>query len=205
MAYWLACWCAGDELRSNLGQVKWLAKGAKLLPTVICTVRSCCHARPTSENVALLSRVWSRSSTRHSLPCLLGCGGQSGGARVEGGLDMAAGTMNVLKGWSCGEKSGCKLLSRCAKEKTRGTISLRKLAARRQAGTAIVCTAALRAVLCVVHVHAACAEPSQLFSCLLRWLPGKSSDRQHIVHRKRGRPTCRVAPHSASGFAAAPP
>lgn len=49
-------------------------EGAKLLPTVICSMSSCCHARPTSENVALLSRVWSRSSTRHSLPCLLRSG-----------------------------------------------------------------------------------------------------------------------------------
>ena len=73
-----------------------------------------------------------------------------------------------------------------------------ELAARRQAGTAIASTAALRDVLCgVVHVYAACAAPSQI-SCLLRWLPGKSLDRQHIVHRKRGRPTCRVAPHSAT-------
>lgn len=26
LAYWLAWWCAGDELQSNLGQAKWLAR-----------------------------------------------------------------------------------------------------------------------------------------------------------------------------------
>ena len=45
--------------------------------------RSHARPRPTSAYVALLSSVWSRSSTRHSLPCLLGGQVQRGGGRGE--------------------------------------------------------------------------------------------------------------------------
>ena len=55
----------------------------RVAASLAARVSSCsCSAGPTSANVALFSRVWSRSSTKHSLPCLPG-GQQAGGGAQQ--------------------------------------------------------------------------------------------------------------------------